>query len=65
MGDEVLRRVAKVLRGAAREMDMVVRYGGEEFVVILPGTTAADVRRRSRGFARRWKRIASVTTAGN
>ena len=42
VGDEVLRRVAKVLRGAAREMDMVARYGGEEFVVILPGTTVAD-----------------------
>ena len=42
VGDEVLRRVAKLLRGAAREMDMVARYGGEEFVVILPGTAVAD-----------------------
>jgi diguanylate cyclase len=34
-GDEVLRGVARVLRGAARQQDMVVRYGGEEFAVLL------------------------------
>ncbi len=37
-GDEALRVMAGVLRGAMRQMDVVTRYGGEEFLVILPGT---------------------------
>lgn len=38
VGDAVLRRVAKAIRTATREGDVVVRYGGEEFVVIAPGS---------------------------
>jgi diguanylate cyclase (GGDEF)-like protein len=38
VGDAVLRRVAKAIRGATREGDVLVRYGGEEFVVIAPAT---------------------------
>jgi len=35
VGDEVLRRLAKLLREQARDNDIVARYGGEEFAVIL------------------------------
>jgi two-component system, cell cycle response regulator len=35
IGDEVLRRVAKVLQEVPRKIDVPARYGGEEFVVIL------------------------------
>ena len=35
-GDEVLRRVADLIRTALRKEDMLVRYGGEEFLVMLP-----------------------------
>ena len=38
VGDAVLRRVARAIKGAVREGDVVVRYGGEEFVVIAPAT---------------------------
>lgn len=37
-GDAVLQQFAAVLRAEAREIDRVGRYGGEEFVLILPGT---------------------------
>jgi diguanylate cyclase (GGDEF)-like protein len=35
-GDSVLRQVAKILSESTREEDVVVRYGGEEFVVLMP-----------------------------
>lgn len=38
-GDLVLRAVADVLSTKLREMDIPCRYGGEEFVVICPGST--------------------------
>jgi diguanylate cyclase (GGDEF)-like protein len=37
-GDRVLVAVAKILRSAVRAPDIVVRYGGEEFVALLPNT---------------------------
>lgn len=40
VGDEVLRIVAEVLTGHRREVDVVVRLGGEEFAMVLPDTTA-------------------------
>jgi len=43
-GDKVLRNAAQVFINATREEDMVFRYGGEEFAIILPGTTQYDAR---------------------
>jgi diguanylate cyclase (GGDEF)-like protein len=40
-GDEVLRAFATMLMGSLREIDWVARFGGEEFVVVLPATDQA------------------------
>jgi diguanylate cyclase (GGDEF)-like protein len=36
VGDEVLQKLADIVRTALRKEDMLVRYGGEEFLVLLP-----------------------------
>jgi diguanylate cyclase (GGDEF)-like protein len=37
-GDDVLEKVAALIRGNIRETDMPGRYGGDEFIIILPRT---------------------------
>jgi diguanylate cyclase (GGDEF)-like protein len=44
-GDEVIKAVASVLAGSVRETDLPVRFGGEEFVIVLPGARLANARR--------------------
>lgn len=55
-GDEVLKQLAAILKEEAREIDRVGRYGGEEFMLLLPGTVldaavtfAERVRKRIEG----------------
>jgi len=43
-GDEFIRSAADILRKACREKDIIVRWGGDEFVIILPETSANNAR---------------------
>lgn len=50
-GDEVLRRIAKILKSSMRYHDVVGRFGGEEFILILPNQSlqlAVDIADRCR-----------------
>jgi len=44
VGDRILRAVAGACRRVLRDGDVLIRYGGEEFLVLLPGAGAEDVR---------------------
>jgi diguanylate cyclase (GGDEF)-like protein len=56
VGDHVLRLVAQTVRKSLRKIDLLFRYGGEEFIVLLPGTGAESAERtaeRIRGIVAR------------
>lgn len=42
IGDRVLVNIAKTARTVIREGDILMRYGGEEFLIILPGASVKD-----------------------
>ena len=52
-GDTALRAVAQILRDSCGEESFIMRYGGDEFVVIAPGS-AADLKTRILEAADRW-----------
>jgi diguanylate cyclase (GGDEF)-like protein len=52
-GDVVLSGIAALLRKSVREYDVVARFGGEEFAVLLPEATPQDV----------WSRVESMRAA--
>jgi len=56
IGDDMLRALASELRQQVRESDIVGRFGGEEFVILLPHTKAAE----ACGIAERLRRAAGT-----
>jgi diguanylate cyclase (GGDEF)-like protein len=63
-GDDMLRALATDLRQQVRETDIVGRFGGEEFVILLPHTTAAEACRIAERLRRGAGALAVLTGGG-
>ncbi|HEX6733986.1 MAG TPA: diguanylate cyclase [Azonexus sp.] len=59
-GDEVLRTLAATLRADIRTEDMACRYGGEEFLIVLPGMPLAAAIERAEG----WRQAVEARLVG-
>jgi diguanylate cyclase (GGDEF)-like protein len=64
-GDEVIRQTAKTLLQTARRSDICGRYGGEEFVALLPGTTADQAMYFAERMRKRIEKLVVKTETGN
>jgi diguanylate cyclase (GGDEF)-like protein len=60
-GSRVLRRAGEFLRETVRDTDLVVRYGGDEFVIILPHTAAPEAEQA----AQRLRTLLCATNLGD
>jgi diguanylate cyclase (GGDEF)-like protein len=56
-GDRIIKETAAAIRSSVREIDVCARYGGDEFVVVLPYT---DRRIGSMIVERIWKNIGNI-----
>lgn len=64
MGDQVLKQVAAVLSNEVRLTDMLVRMGGDEFLLVLPDTSMQDARFLAERLCWAIEQLNIVTSAG-
>lgn len=64
-GDMVLREVGKVLTGVTRDAGLAFRYGGEEFMLLLPGLSVEGATERAEEIRTRVAALALGSEAGN
>ena len=64
VGDEVLGVVAQQLQQTVREEDIVYRYGGEEFVILLPGANLDVAKERAQDICRATRALRIETGKG-
>lgn len=61
-GDDVLTSVAHVLQATTRRNDIVARFGGEEFSILLPGVTEHEARQAAERIRHQIEALIVITT---
>lgn len=64
-GDQVIRGLSRLLQQRLRRGDLIGRYGGEEFVVLMPATTAEDAVAVLTAIGTDFARLAHVAEGGS
>lgn len=64
VGDRILKSLARMLRQRLRTTDLVGRYGGEEFIVVMPETSVANAMLVIDSIRERFARIEHQTSVG-
>lgn len=73
VGDQILRAIADTIKGSVRNVDLLARFGGEEFIVLLPETGQSEAlclaerilnRVKACAVLHEGKRIATTVSAG-
>tara|TARA_R110001592_G_scaffold13740_2_gene62833 strand:- start:51077 stop:52255 length:1179 start_codon:yes stop_codon:yes gene_type:complete len=64
VGDQVLIAFAEHLRDYSRVPDFICRFGGEEFLLLLPDTSVAEAQNIAERIRHRWQKSPIPTTAG-
>lgn len=63
-GDDVLRFMGELLRGATRPSDVAIRYGGDEFLILLPGTSQTQAQAVAERVVRLFAQYAATLAGG-
>lgn len=56
-GDNILIELGKLLKGYFRQGDIICRFGGEEFLIIVPGMTQEQALQKAEGFRKKMKTL--------
>ena len=62
-GDKVLKQIAVIIHAHSRDSDIVSRYGGDEFVILLPDASVAEAQQvvqRLRSAVTEWSRASNI-----
>jgi diguanylate cyclase (GGDEF)-like protein len=63
-GDRLLKRISDVLRRHVRVEDIICRYGGEEFLLVLPGDSPGATQRRAETLRQEVEKLVAVLQDG-
>jgi diguanylate cyclase (GGDEF)-like protein/PAS domain S-box-containing protein len=63
LGDKIIKKTAKIIQQEAKDSDFFARWGGDEFIIILPNTTKQEAEKRAERIKTKCKNDKSLETS--